>query len=133
MIETIYIQIFLTAITAIITGFVGRLFVKIDKKEKQRQQEEAEQESFKKAMQEGLQSILRDRIMQMSSYCMEQGHTQVYMVENMAHMFSSYENLGGNGAVKHIYQQFMELPVMQEKSSSENRKQEQARQPQENQ
>lgn len=133
VIETIYIQIFLTAVTAVITGFIGRLFVKLDKKEKKRQQEEDEQEEFKKAMQEGLQAILRDRIMQMSSHCMEQGHTQIFMVENMSHMFSSYKNLGGNGAVKHIYEQFMDLPVVQPQQKNQRKEQTQESQNNENQ
>lgn len=84
-------------------------------------------------MQEGLQAILRDRIMQVSSYCMEQGHAQIFMVENMSHMFSSYKNLGGNGAVKHIYEQFMDLPVVQSQQKNQRKEQTQESQNNENQ
>lgn len=107
-------QIVLIVISAIATGVIARLGVKLDKKDQLREKKEREQDALQEAMKEGLQAMLRDRIIQMASYCSQQGYTQVYMVENMAHMFSAYTTLGGNGAVKYIYEQFMALPVMQE-------------------
>ena len=115
----------MTAISAALTGLITRLWHKMDKKEKAREEEQlrleaerreelAREEAFKRAIREGMQAMLRDRIIQMSSYCIKQGHTQVYMVENMTHMFSSYTDLGGNGAVHYIFEKFMELPVIEE-------------------
>ena len=107
-------QIVLIIISAIATGVIARLGRKLDQKDKLREKKESEQDALQEAMKEGLQAMLRDRIIQMASFCQQQGHTQVYMVENMAHMFTAYTTLGGNGAAKYIYEQFMALPVMQE-------------------
>ena len=110
----------MTIISAVATGFITHLWRKIDKREKERederQKEIAKEAKFKNAMQEGMQAMLRDHIIQTASKSMKQGHTQVCMVENMTHMFNSYTDLGGNGGVRHIFDQFMELPVVQEEA-----------------
>ena len=118
--EITYAQLIMTIFSAAVTGFIARLWRKIDKRdrerEEQRRQEEAEELTFKNAMREGMRAMLRDHIIQTASKSMKQGHTQVCMVENMTHMFNSYTDLGGNGGVRHIFDQFMELPVVQEEA-----------------
>lgn len=110
-----YAQVIMTFVSAIATAVIAWLGRKLERKERARDAKEAEQRALQEAMKEGMQAVLRDRMIQMASYCIEQGHTQVYMVENMTHMFSAYRELGGNGAVKYIYEQFLSLPVLQEK------------------
>ena len=110
-----YAQVIMTFGSANATPAIAWLGRKLERKERARDAKEAEQRALQEAMKEGMQAVLRDRMIQMASYCIEQGHTQVYMVENMTHMFSAYRELGGNGAVKYIYEQFLSLPVLQEK------------------
>lgn len=110
-----YAQVIMTFVSAIATAVIAWLGRKLERKERARDAKETEQRALQEAMKEGMQAVLRDRMIQMASYCIEQGHTQVYMVENMTHMFSAYRELGGNGAVKYIYEQFLSLPVLQEK------------------
>ena len=97
-----YAQVIMTFVSAIATAVIAWLGRKLERKERARDAKEAEQRALQEAMKEGMQAVLRDRMIQMASYCIEQGHTQVYMVENMTHMFSAYRELGGNGAVKYI-------------------------------
>ncbi|MCI7540603.1 MAG: hypothetical protein MSA50_08455 [Veillonellaceae bacterium] len=115
-----YVQLIMTIISAVATGFITHLWRKIDKREKERederQKEIAKEAKFKNAMQEGMQAMLRDHIIQTASKSMKQGYAQVYMVENMTHMFSSYIDLGGNGAVRFIFEKFMKLPVVRDSS-----------------
>lgn len=115
-----YAQVIMTFVSAIATAVIAWLGRKLERKERARDAKEAEQRALQEAMKEGMQAVLRDRMIQMASYCIEQGHTQVYMVENMTHMFSAYRELGGNGAVKYIYEQFLSLPVLQEKGEDAN-------------
>lgn len=125
--ETItYAQLIMTIISAVVTGFITHLWRKIDKREKEREEErekEIERETkFKNAMREGMQAMLRDHIIQTASKSMKQGYAQVYMVENMTHMFASYVDLGGNGAVHYIFEKFMNLPVVRDDNGKEGDK-----------
>ena len=110
----------MTIISAVAAAFIKHIWRKIDKREKERederQKEIAKEAKFKNAMQEGMQAMLRDHIIQTASKSMKQGYAQVYMVENMTHMFSSYIDLGGNGAVRFIFEKFMKLPVVRDSS-----------------
>ena len=125
--ETItYAQLIMTIISAVATGFITHLWRKIDKREKEREEErkkEIEREAkFKNAIREGMQAMLRDHIIQTASKSMKQGYAQVYMVENMTHMFESYVDLGGNGAVHYIFEKFMNLPVVRDDNGKEGDK-----------
>ena len=107
-------------------SFITHLWRKIDKREKEREEErkkEIEREAkFKNAIREGMQAMLRDHIIQTASKSMKQGYAQVYMVENMTHMFESYVDLGGNGAVHYIFEKFMNLPVVRDDNGKEGDK-----------
>lgn len=109
----------MTFISAIATAVIAWIGQRIKKKETQRDEKEAERAAISEAIKEGMQAVLRDRIIQMASFCINQGHTQVYMVENMTHMFTAYRALGGNGAVKYLYGQFMALPVISDEEKGE--------------
>lgn len=114
-----YAQVIMTFISAIATAVIAWIGQRIKKKETQRDEKEAERAAISEAIKEGMQAVLRDRIIQMASFCINQGHTQVYMVENMTHMFTAYRALGGNGAVKYLYGQFMALPVISDEEKGE--------------
>lgn len=114
-----YAQVIMTFISAIATAVIAWIGQRIKKKEMQRDEKEAERAAISEAIKEGMQAVLRDRIIQMASFCINQGHTQVYMVENMTHMFTAYRALGGNGAVKYLYGQFMALPVISDEEKGE--------------
>ena len=122
MSDTIYIQSFLGVFSAVVGGivaYIGYRMQKRDRKrdaveaERQKQMEEmaAEQKIRYKAYGEGILALLHDKLMQELIVATRQGHTQVYMVENLGHMYHAYVTLGGNGIIKHLYENYEKLPV----------------------
>ena len=110
----ILLAIFSGAMT-IIGSWLTYLF---NKKEKQQQLEterrrvkEERQQLQNDAMMEGMQAILRDRILQLAAHCSEKGFVSGQQSKNMTLMYDAYHKLGGNGVVTTIYKQFQELHV----------------------
>ena len=62
------------------------------------------------AVQDGVQAILRDRIIQATNHYQEKGYAPLYARENIGHMRDAYHALGGNGVIEEIYKRFVELP-----------------------
>lgn len=57
-----------------------------------------------------VRSLLRADIISMCHKSIKQGFIPLYNRENLIDMYHSYKTLGGNGAVKEIYEQALELP-----------------------
>lgn len=64
-----------------------------------------------KAIKDGMQAILRDRLIYYHGHYIEKGCAPIYARENFLHMYQSYKELGGNGIIENIYSQFMSLPT----------------------
>lgn len=73
-----------------------------------------QKESYKKqvAVENGLRSLLRDRIIHCSLHHIKQGHVTVEDVDNVTSLYNAYKDLGGNGAVKNVYNQLLSLPTI---------------------
>ena len=63
------------------------------------------------ALEEGVQAILRDRIIQLYSYCEKKHSVAIYESQNMEHMYNAYHGLGGNGLVTSLHKKFLEFPI----------------------
>ena len=65
------------------------------------------------AIQHGIQSILRDRIIQLHVYCMlkEPPHMTLSDSENLENLYNSYIALGGNGTIKKIKKELDDLDI----------------------
>ena len=59
------------------------------------------QEHRQKALESGVQALLRDRMIYNYNKCIEQG-------------FAQYHELGGNGVMTRLHAEFMELPTESE-------------------
>lgn len=59
----------------------------------------------------GVQALLRDRILQSYDKYMELQYYPITARENMDHMSEEYFNLGGNGMVKDLLEKLNELPT----------------------
>lgn len=60
----------------------------------------------------GLQALLRDRLVQAYNHSVHgRGFCPIYEKENITGMYEQYHNLGGNGAVKKLYDEMMDLPT----------------------
>ena len=64
-----------------------------------------------KALEEGVQALLRDRLYQMYAHYMEKGSAPIYARENFENMYQKYHELGANGVMDDYYKKFMEIPT----------------------
>lgn len=62
------------------------------------------------AMYIGIKTILRTNIISTCINAERKGYLPLYDVENLNDMYSAYSALGGNGAVKELYQSTLRLP-----------------------
>lgn len=67
----------------------------------------AEQQSIKN----GVQALLRDRLIQSHNRYIKQGYCPIYARESMNEMAIQYYNLGGNGVVPSLVERVMSLPT----------------------
>ncbi len=64
-----------------------------------------------RALENGVQALLRDRIIQTCQHYLEAGDMPVYGMENIHSMYSAYHVLGGNGAVTKLVSEVRDLPT----------------------
>lgn len=64
-----------------------------------------------KAIEEGVQALLRNELIRRYREYETKGELSILDKENMEAMFKQYENLGGNGTVKHLMQELLNLPT----------------------
>lgn len=64
-----------------------------------------------KAIEEGVQALLRNELIRRYREYETKGELSIIDKENMEAMFKQYENLGGNGTVKHLMSELLNLPT----------------------
>lgn len=62
-----------------------------------------------RAMELGMQAMLRDRIYQLYRYCNDKGFASLAERENFENMYQQYHNLGANGVMDDYRKKFFEL------------------------
>jgi len=72
-----------------------------------------------KAMRKGMQSLLRDRLLQAYRYFSAREYAEVEDRENFRNMYEQYHALGKNGVMDDIYRRFMELPLEKEEEKND--------------
>lgn len=80
-----------------ILGFVSTRLKKNKKKEQ--------------AIEQGVQALLRNELVRRYREYEAKGEMSILDKENMEAMFIQYQNLGGNGTVKHLMDDLLELPT----------------------
>ncbi len=63
-----------------------------------------------KALQRGVQALLRDRLYETYSRFSELGYAPLRAKENFINMYTQYHSLGKNGVMDSIYEKFLDLP-----------------------
>ena len=76
-----------------------------------RQQREAERDLKIEQMQDGIRSVLRDRILQSCNYFITRGSITPLALENITMMHDSYKMLHGNGLCDKQFKTVNELPL----------------------
>lgn len=66
-------------------------------------------------IQKGLQRLQRFRLQENLKKALRRGQTTQHELEELSRLYESYVELGGNGAVKLLYEKFSELPIKEEK------------------
>lgn len=64
-----------------------------------------------KAIELGVQALLRNELIRRYREYEAKGEISILDKENMEAMFEQYKNLGGNGTVKHMMDEMLELPI----------------------
>lgn len=67
-------------------------------------------ESKNEAVCLGVQALLRDRLIQSYNYHLDKGYAPIYAKQNFENMWKQYHNLGVNGVMDGIRDNFMNLP-----------------------
>ncbi|HEQ1459113.1 TPA: hypothetical protein VD722_000339 [Streptococcus pyogenes] len=62
----------------------------------------------------GLQRLQRFRLQENLKKALRRGRTTQHELEELTRLFESYTELGGNGAIKLLYEKFSELPIVEE-------------------
>lgn len=106
MLETLrsYWSIISTIITVVAVPAIGYLY-------KKNKQADARQ----KAVELGVQALLRDRIVQSYYHYEERGWITLHGLENVNAMYKEYHALGGNGTVTSLVNSIRELDVQDDK------------------
>ena len=95
-----WVEVLLTAVCS----FVSFTYRKIKKRFE-------EQDTKRKAIENGVQALLRNELIKTFRENKLNGYITLLDKENMEHMFTEYFNLGGNGMMKDIYEEFKEIPT----------------------
>lgn len=106
MLETLrsYWSIISTIITVVVVPAIDYLYKKY-------KQADARQ----KAVELGVQALLRDRIVQSYYHYEERGWITLHGLENVNAMYKEYHALGGNGTVTSLVNSIRELEVRDDK------------------
>ena len=62
----------------------------------------------------GLQRLQRFRLQESLKKAIRRGNTNQHEIEELSRLYESYVELGGNGAIKVLYEKFLELKIVEE-------------------
>ena len=63
----------------------------------------------------GLQRLHRFRLQENLKNALKRGHTNQHELEELSKLYESYVELGGNGAIKVLFERFLELKIEEDK------------------
>lgn len=63
----------------------------------------------------GLQRIQRFRLQENLKNALKKGYTNQHEIEEISKLYESYIELGGNGAIKVLFERFLDLEIREEK------------------
>lgn len=65
-------------------------------------------------MEEGIQSILHDRIYQACHFFISRGWVCISDLKNLEHLYEPYREMGGNGTAKELYERVLDLEIRED-------------------
>lgn len=70
-----------------------------------------EQDKKNRAIENGVQALLRNELITKYREYETKGEMTIIDKENIEHLFKEYQNLGGNGTIKQMYEELLTLPI----------------------
>lgn len=104
-----------TIIKWIITFVLGSIMGYISTKLKKEKEKNWKEEKKNKALENAVQSLLRDRLIEKYRIFKKQGYMTILDKENLNHLFEEYKNLGGNGTVKQLLEDMSDIEIKVER------------------
>lgn len=68
----------------------------------------------------GLQRLQRFRLQENLKKALRRGQTTQHELEELTRLYESYVELGGNGAIKVLYEKFLALEIVEENTNATN-------------
>lgn len=109
--EEFIIKYWLEALFGAVISLIGLGYKKIKKKQEEQEKKQHEQERKNQAIENGVQALLRNELIKNFREYKIKGEITLLDKENMEHMFTEYFNLGGNGMMQEVHQEFLEIPI----------------------
>ena len=66
----------------------------------------------------GLQRLQRFRLQENLKKAIRRGNTNQHEIEELSRLYESYVELGGNGAIKVLYEKFLALEIVEENTNA---------------
>ena len=67
------------------------------------------------SVQLGVQALLRDRLIHEYNKAIDRGYAPIYAKDNFDNMWTQYHNLGKNGVMDGLHEEYMSLPTKEER------------------
>ena len=71
-------------------------------------------------IEKGLQRLQRFRLQENLKKAIRRGNTNQHEIEELSRLYESYVELGGNGAIKVLYEKFLALEIVEENINATN-------------
>lgn len=109
--EDFIIKYWMEVLFGLICAIFSFLFKKIIKIQEEEKKKREEQEKKSKAIENGVQALLRNELIKNFREYKIKGEATLLDKENMEHMFTEYFNLGGNGMMEEVHDEFLAIPI----------------------
>lgn len=86
-----------------ISAFLGYCYRQLSKRQK-------EESTKNQALHDGMQALLRDRIIQSYNHYQDKGCCPIYGKENVKRMYDAYHTLGGNDVATELKNKLLAMP-----------------------
>ncbi len=106
------IDYFLNIVTVLLTAFISSAITYIvNNRFKKKSEESAEYKEKVVAFNDAVICLLRVQMIEYHDKYCAKGSIPSYVLENYEHLFKAYTALGGNGMMKRMHSEVLELPV----------------------
>lgn len=78
---------------------------------RQLRKQQKEESTRNMALREGVEALLRDRIIQSYNHYHDKGYCPIYAKESLKRMYDAYHSLGGNDVATKLKNELLEMPT----------------------